>query len=71
MSRLWPKQLGADYPVARIGREAERAAAEGLSEALGGLPLANEQAAAYCERFGPPARRMPPPLRGRTGPPAR
>ena len=30
---------------------AERAAAEALSEALGGLPLAHEQAAAYCERL--------------------
>jgi hypothetical protein len=33
------------------GRETERAAAETLSEALGGLPLAHEQAAAYCERL--------------------
>jgi hypothetical protein len=49
--RFWPKQIGADYLVARTGREAERAAAESLSEALGGLPLAHEQAAAYCERL--------------------
>ena len=47
--RLWPKEIGADYLIARTGREAERAAAEVLSEALGGLPLAHEQAAAYCE----------------------
>jgi hypothetical protein len=49
--RLWPKEIGADYFIARTGREAERAAAEVLSEALGGLPLAHEQAAAYCERL--------------------
>jgi hypothetical protein len=49
--RLWPKHIGADYLIARTGREAERAAAEALSEALGGLPLAHEQAAAYCERL--------------------
>lgn len=52
--RLWPKEVGADYLIARTGREKERAAAEALSEALGGLPLAHEQAAAYCERFGIP-----------------
>jgi tetratricopeptide (TPR) repeat protein len=49
--RLWPKEIGADYFIARTGREAERAAAEVLSDALGGLPLAHEQAAAYCERL--------------------
>jgi tetratricopeptide (TPR) repeat protein len=47
----WPKETGADYLIARTGRETERAAAEALSEALGGLPLAHEQAAAYCERL--------------------
>lgn len=51
---LWPKEIGADYLIARTGREAERAAAEDLSEALGGLPLAHEQAAAYCERLDIP-----------------
>lgn len=50
--RLWPKEIGADYLVARTGRETERAAAEALSNLLGGLPLAHEQAAAYCERLG-------------------
>src|SRR5271156_2620913 len=35
--RLWPKQIGADYLIARTGRAKERAAAEALSEALGGL----------------------------------
>ena len=49
--RLWPKAIGADYLIARTGRAAERVAAEALSEALGGLPLAHEQAAAYCERL--------------------
>ncbi len=49
--RLWPKEIGADYLVARTGRERERAEAEALSQALGGLPLAHEQAAAYCERL--------------------
>ena len=49
--RLWPKEIGADYLIARTGRAAERAAAKALSQALGGLPLAHEQAAAYCERL--------------------
>jgi hypothetical protein len=49
---LWPKEVGADYLIARTGRSAERAAAEALSEALGGLPLAHEQVAAFCERHG-------------------
>jgi hypothetical protein len=49
--QLWPKQIGADYLIARTGRTSERAAAECLSEVLGGLPLAHEQSAAYCERL--------------------
>jgi tetratricopeptide (TPR) repeat protein len=49
--RLWPKQIGAGYLIARTGREGERDAAEALSEILDGLPLAHEQAAAYCERL--------------------
>jgi hypothetical protein len=49
--RLWPKDIGADYLVARTGRAGERDAALALSDALGGLPLAHEQAAAYCERL--------------------
>lgn len=48
---LWPKAVGADYLIARTGRSAERSDAEALSETLGGLPLAHEQAAAYCERL--------------------
>ena len=47
--RVWPKGVGAEYLMARTGRDKERDAAELLSEALGGLPLAHEQAAAYCE----------------------
>lgn len=45
----WPVSIGADYLVARTGRMEDRAAAEALSDALGGLPLAHEQAGAYCE----------------------
>jgi tetratricopeptide (TPR) repeat protein len=53
--RQWPKAIGADFLMARTGRVArvgERAAAEALSETLGGLPLAHEQVGAYCERLG-------------------
>src|SRR3984957_19554588 len=50
----WSKAVGADYLLARTGRDAERDAAESLSEILGGLPLAHEQAAAYCERLEKP-----------------
>jgi tetratricopeptide (TPR) repeat protein len=49
--RLWPTAIGAEYLIARTDRAAERVAAEVLSDALGGLPLAHEQAAAYCERL--------------------
>jgi tetratricopeptide (TPR) repeat protein len=52
--RQWPKDIGAGYLIARTGREGERSAAEALSETLGGLPLAHEQAAAYCERLDIP-----------------
>jgi hypothetical protein len=52
--RVWPKEVGADYLIARTGRDRERAEAEALSEALGGLTLAHAQAAAYCERLGVP-----------------
>jgi hypothetical protein len=47
----WPKEIGAEYLIARTGRKTERDAASGLSDSLGGLPLAHEQAAAYCERL--------------------
>ena len=50
--RTWPKEVGARYLIARTGRDKERADAEALSEALGGLTLAHEQAAAYCDRVG-------------------
>jgi tetratricopeptide (TPR) repeat protein len=50
--RLWSKEIGAGYLTARTDRVAERAAAEALSQQLGGLPLAHEQAAAYCEWLG-------------------
>jgi tetratricopeptide (TPR) repeat protein len=49
---VWPKEVGADYLVARTGRMNERADAEELSRALEGLTLAHEQAAAYCDRLG-------------------
>lgn len=48
---LWPQKIGADFLIARTGRGNERAMAENLSVALGGLPLAHEQATAYCERL--------------------
>jgi transcriptional regulator with XRE-family HTH domain len=48
---VWPEDVGADFLVARTGRAAEYEAALELSELLGGLPLAHEQAAAYCERL--------------------
>ena len=51
---VWPKEVGADFLIARTGRAAERDAGLSLSVALGGLPLAHEQAAAYCERLGMP-----------------
>jgi hypothetical protein len=51
--RTWPKETGADFLLARAGRAAtKRAEAESLSVALGGLPLAHEQAGAYCARTG-------------------
>ncbi len=48
---LWPKETGAAFLMARSGESGDLNAAERLSEALGGLPLAHEQAAAYCERL--------------------
>jgi len=49
---VWSKEVGADFLIARTGRTTELDAALSLSELLGGLPLAHEQAAAYCERTG-------------------
>jgi tetratricopeptide (TPR) repeat protein len=51
---VWSPEVGADFLIERTGRNEERAAALVLSEALGRLPLAHEQAAAYCERLGMP-----------------
>jgi tetratricopeptide (TPR) repeat protein len=50
--RVWPREIGADYLIKRTGHVEERATAETLSEALGGLPLAHEMAAGYCEYLG-------------------
>jgi tetratricopeptide (TPR) repeat protein len=50
--RVWPTNIGADFLIARTGRTGEHSAAEALSKVLGGLPLAHEQAAAYCDRLG-------------------
>jgi tetratricopeptide (TPR) repeat protein len=50
----WPETTGAKYLVSRTGREAEQEEALALSNVLGGLPLAHEQAAAYCERLEVP-----------------
>lgn len=47
---VWPKGIGAEFLVRRTGRDKERLAAEALSDTLGGLPLALEQAAAYCDQ---------------------
>jgi hypothetical protein len=49
--RVWPTNIGAAFLIARIGRAGERSAAEAVSEMLGGLPLAHEQAAAYGDRL--------------------
>jgi tetratricopeptide (TPR) repeat protein len=52
---VWSADTGADFLIARAGRStAERADAIALSRALGGLPLAHEQAAAWCERRSTP-----------------
>lgn len=49
--RQWPYEVGANYLIRRTGRSAaDTTAALALAEALDGLPLAHEQAAAYCER---------------------
>jgi len=47
----WLEEIGSLYLVARSGRKDERESARALSRVLGGLPLAHEQAAAYCERL--------------------
>jgi hypothetical protein len=63
--RLWPREIGAEYLIARTGRTAERAAAEALSEALGGLPArprASGPIASGSTRQAPPRRRVADPL---------
>lgn len=50
----WPKEIGAKYLMARSGDTAAQGAAESLSVALGGLPLAHAQAGAYCEHLNDP-----------------
>lgn len=50
----WSKEVGANYLVSRLNRPNDRAAAEQLSFALEGLPLALEQAVNYCSRLGTP-----------------
>ena len=52
--RKWSRGTGADDLVSQTDRPNERAAAVALSTALDGLPLAHEQAAAYCARTGLP-----------------
>jgi tetratricopeptide (TPR) repeat protein len=49
---VWQSEIGAIFLIERTGLSEERLAAVNLSEALGGLPLAHEQAAAYCEHLG-------------------
>jgi hypothetical protein len=46
--RPWPPEIGAEFLIERTGRGNERLGAQTLSAELGGLPLAHEQAAAYC-----------------------
>jgi tetratricopeptide (TPR) repeat protein len=51
----WPLATGADFLIARTPDAKsphDRSAGEALSDDLGGLPLALEQAAAYCEGEG-------------------
>jgi len=48
--KTWSKDVGADFLLARSGCSDRLEIAEGLSEALEGLPLAHEMAAAFCER---------------------
>ena len=77
--RVWPREIGAAYLLARTrpasppplvggGRgEGLQAAAEALSDALDGLPLAHEMAASVLRGARPVARRLPGPLRRHAG----
>ncbi len=48
----WTAQQGAGFVMQRLGAGTVQAEAEALSHALGGLPLALEQAASYIEATG-------------------
>lgn len=48
----WSSEVGARYLVRRLGRDTSITAARRLTGDLGGLPLALELAASYCERRG-------------------
>jgi tetratricopeptide (TPR) repeat protein len=52
--KKWSNETGANYLLAQTGRRREHEAALALSTVLDGLPLAHEQAAAYCSRTGLP-----------------
>jgi tetratricopeptide (TPR) repeat protein len=49
--RPWPPESGAEFLVERTDQRGDPDAARELSAALGGLPLALEQAGAYCEHL--------------------
>lgn len=49
---VWQRDTGAEYLIEATGRKGENEAALSLSTLLGGLPLAHQQAAAYCDRLG-------------------
>jgi transcriptional regulator with XRE-family HTH domain len=46
---VWPPKIGARFLIERTGEHSASYAAEQLSVALEGLPLAHEVAAAFCE----------------------
>ena len=48
----WTAQQGADFLAQRLGDATHRADAQALAQALGGLPLALEQAASYIDTAG-------------------
>ena len=48
--KTWRKEIGADFLLARSGSTEAREPALALSQALEGLPLAHEMAAAFCEQ---------------------
>lgn len=50
--RAWSTEIGSEYLVRRTGFHEQREDGAALSRRLGDLPLALEQAAAYCEQLG-------------------